>query len=179
MIGIKLMQTFSYKNKLYSIFLAFFISSCASGPYQHRFVEPYGDSEKSKQYWSIFKVDYSQVQEKKNQLDSSRNILFCQNEISSCNQEEVKDIKSIDTYKIELYPDLAKRYSFDKLKGDSFNYGFDKVRFFKSGFCGENGSCFGDISKGTGRAKTVFVNGYTRSDGTYVRSHYRSPPSGG
>src|ERR1051325_1283735 len=24
--------------------------------------------------------------------------------------------------------------------------------------------------------KTVHVNGYTRSDGTYVRGHYRSPP---
>ena len=27
--------------------------------------------------------------------------------------------------------------------------------------------------------KSVYVHGYTRKDGTYVRSHYRSPPGGG
>ena len=40
--------------------------------------------------------------------------------------------------------------------------------------CGENGSCYGDISTLTGRPKTSYVRGYTRRDGTYVRSHYRS-----
>jgi hypothetical protein len=40
--------------------------------------------------------------------------------------------------------------------------------------CAENGSCYGDISAETGRAKTTYVNGYTRKDGTYVRGHYRS-----
>jgi hypothetical protein len=35
---------------------------------------------------------------------------------------------------------------------------------------------YGEISKATGRAKTVHVNGYYRKDGTYVKSHYRSPP---
>lgn len=40
--------------------------------------------------------------------------------------------------------------------------------------CAENGSCYGDISTTTGRAKTTYVNGYTRKDGTYVRGHYRS-----
>lgn len=42
--------------------------------------------------------------------------------------------------------------------------------------CAENGSCYGDISVATGRAKTVAVRGYYRSDGTYVRGHYRSKP---
>lgn len=37
-------------------------------------------------------------------------------------------------------------------------------------------SGYGEISEKTGRAKTVHVNGYTRKDGTYVKSHYRSPP---
>jgi hypothetical protein len=40
--------------------------------------------------------------------------------------------------------------------------------------CAENGSCPGDISTATGRPKTVYVQGYTRKDGTYVRGHYRS-----
>ena len=42
--------------------------------------------------------------------------------------------------------------------------------------CAENGSCYGDISVNTGRAKTVRVGGYYRRDGTYVRGHYRSKP---
>jgi len=42
--------------------------------------------------------------------------------------------------------------------------------------CAENGSCYGDISTLTGRAKTVHVGGYYRKNGTYVRGHYRSRP---
>jgi hypothetical protein len=42
--------------------------------------------------------------------------------------------------------------------------------------CAENGSCYGDVSAATGRAKTVSVRGYYRRDGTYVRGHYRSSP---
>jgi hypothetical protein len=41
--------------------------------------------------------------------------------------------------------------------------------------CAENGSCYGDPNV-AGFPKTVFVNGYYRKDGTYVRSHYRSRP---
>ncbi len=44
------------------------------------------------------------------------------------------------------------------------------------GGCAENGSCYGDYSYNTGRPKTVHVEGYARSDGTYVRGHYRSAP---
>jgi hypothetical protein len=40
----------------------------------------------------------------------------------------------------------------------------------------ENGSYKGEISEATGRPKDVYVNGYYRKDGTYVRSHYRSAP---
>ena len=40
--------------------------------------------------------------------------------------------------------------------------------------CAENGSCYGDLSTTTGRAKTTHVKGYYRKDGTYVRGHYRS-----
>lgn len=42
----------------------------------------------------------------------------------------------------------------------------------------ENGSYYGELSELTGRPKTVYVRSYFRSDGTYVRSHYRSPPRG-
>ena len=40
----------------------------------------------------------------------------------------------------------------------------------------ENSSYYGEISDLTGRPKVVFVRGYYRKDGTYVRSHYRSLP---
>jgi hypothetical protein len=40
--------------------------------------------------------------------------------------------------------------------------------------CAENGSCYGEISNINGTPKTTHVNGYFRSDGTYVRGHYRS-----
>ena len=43
-----------------------------------------------------------------------------------------------------------------------------------TGGCAENGSCYGDVSSATGRAKTISVGGYYRRDGTYVRGHYRS-----
>ncbi len=39
----------------------------------------------------------------------------------------------------------------------------------------ENGSHYGQPNA-SGVPKTVHVDGYYRSDGTYVRSHYRSPP---
>ena len=46
--------------------------------------------------------------------------------------------------------------------------------YSNGGLCAENGSCYGDISNLTGKPKTVSVGGYYRSDGTYVRGHYRS-----
>lgn len=38
----------------------------------------------------------------------------------------------------------------------------------------ENGDQFGRDNDGDGRDETVYVEGYTRGDGTYVRSHYRA-----
>lgn len=40
--------------------------------------------------------------------------------------------------------------------------------------CSESGSCYGEISPATGKPKTVYVPGYFRSDGKYVRGYYRS-----
>lgn len=40
--------------------------------------------------------------------------------------------------------------------------------------CSEAGSCYGDISPATGRPKTVYVPGYFKSNGKYVRGYYRS-----
>jgi len=49
-------------------------------------------------------------------------------------------------------------------------------RPFDSGWAEER-SCYGDISAATGTPKSVYKNGYTHRDGTYVRSHSRSLPS--
>ena len=42
----------------------------------------------------------------------------------------------------------------------------------------EDGSYFGEIGALTGEPKTIYVKGYYRKDGTYVRSHYRSRSTG-
>jgi hypothetical protein len=42
-------------------------------------------------------------------------------------------------------------------------------------FVAENGSHYGQANA-NGVSKTVYVDGYYRSNGTYVRGHYRSPP---
>jgi hypothetical protein len=39
----------------------------------------------------------------------------------------------------------------------------------------ENGSYYGEPNE-NGVPKTVYVHGYYRRDGTYVRGYYRSPP---
>ena len=64
----------------------------------------------------------------------------------------------------------------------SSNYSTQSSNSLNSSYGGnqgvaENGSYYGEISEATGRRKTVHVNGYTRQNGTYVRGHYRSPPS--
>lgn len=43
-------------------------------------------------------------------------------------------------------------------------------------YVAENASYYGEVSDYTGRPKTVYVRGYFRKDGTYIRSHYRSSP---
>jgi hypothetical protein len=58
-------------------------------------------------------------------------------------------------------------------KNENLRYS-PKFDISKHTFCAENGSCRGDISFITGRPKTIFITGYNRKDGTYVRSHYRS-----
>ena len=40
--------------------------------------------------------------------------------------------------------------------------------------CSESGSCYGDISANTGRAKTTYVRGYCRKNGKCVGGYYRS-----
>jgi hypothetical protein len=40
----------------------------------------------------------------------------------------------------------------------------------------ENGDLYGYDNDGDGRTETVYVKGYYRKDGTYVRSHYRASP---
>jgi hypothetical protein len=40
----------------------------------------------------------------------------------------------------------------------------------------ENGDYYGIDNDGDGRIETVYVRGYYRKNGTYVRSHYRARP---
>lgn len=50
-----------------------------------------------------------------------------------------------------------------------------KRTIFTTPFVAENGSYYGQLNN-NGVPKTVYVNGYYRKEGTYVRSHFRSPP---
>jgi hypothetical protein len=85
---------------------------------------------------------------------------------------------------IEVF--TAKRASFEDLRKsiESKTVGnsrappsASKSPLFEYSFPGEDGSHYGEISKETGRPKVVFVSGYTRRDGTYVQSHFRSLPN--
>jgi hypothetical protein len=63
----------------------------------------------------------------------------------------------------------AKRQLGVQLKESSKNWTSTQTR-------AENGDVYGADNDGDGRVETVFVRGYYRKDGTYVRSHYRAKP---
>lgn len=69
---------------------------------------------------------------------------------------------------------------YDKSHRSTYNSAYNSSTYNSTtpsySVCAENGSCYGDISEATGRPKTVSVKSYYRTDGTYVRGHYRSPP---
>jgi len=67
------------------------------------------------------------------------------------------------TYNRSLYP-------------QPYNYLDSPTYIGTNPYVAENGSYRGQISRYRGRPKTVYVRGYYRRGGTYVRSHYRSPP---
>ncbi len=60
----------------------------------------------------------------------------------------------------------------------AWNQIFNVNQYFKvlpaTGIRAENGDLYGVDNDGDGRRETVFVHGYYRKDGTYVRSHYRA-----
>jgi len=72
-------------------------------------------------------------------------------------------------------PSSAESYSTSQQQESSVPY-YVPPRTVYQPPVAENGSYYGEISEGTGRPKTVHVEGYTRRDGTYVREHYRSAP---
>jgi len=70
----------------------------------------------------------------------------------------------------ELLEQLSENTSIELLKSYSVS---DYYNIYHP-FVAENGSYYGEISDYTGKPKNVYVKGYFRKDGTYVRSHYRS-----
>ncbi len=68
---------------------------------------------------------------------------------------------------------LQKQVNYKGLSNYQIQY---KQPTYSSPPIAENGSYYGQISESTVRPKTVYVRGYYRKDGTYVRSHYRSRP---
>jgi hypothetical protein len=62
------------------------------------------------------------------------------------------------------------------LKQGDINYAKKQLEKQSNVTRAENGDIYGIDNDGDGRAETVFVRGYYRKDGTYVRSHYRAKP---
>jgi hypothetical protein len=71
--------------------------------------------------------------------------------------------------KLQSVCNVSQVYAYNSGQGYNNNSGVQG-----RGGCAENGSCYGDISRFNGQPKTNYVNGYYRSNGTYVRGHYRS-----
>jgi hypothetical protein len=72
-------------------------------------------------------------------------------------------------------PDLSGLSSDDRSSRPDATTTAPSPNISGTGLGAENGSCYGDLNA-NGVPKTVHVNGYYRTDGTYVRGHYRSAP---
>ena len=104
----------------------------------------------------------------------------------SAKENPKKTTKNDPKYKDNLrtcldgrYPSLCKKkwlttQELERVVKAEKKYKKNIESYSNGGLCAENGSCYGDISNLTGKPKTVSVGGYYRSDGTYVRGHYRS-----
>ena len=57
-----------------------------------------------------------------------------------------------------------------------YNNSYSNSNSSTSPYRSENGDIKWYDSVGDGRLEPIFVNGYYKSDGTYVRSHYRAKP---
>ena len=121
------------------------------------------------------------------QAELRRNFVNCRSGNSfACNQDQLSDAQRDEVRQAELRRNFVNCRS-----GNSFacnqgqlteaqralaTAGSEPAARVLKPQCAENGSCYGDISAATGRPKTVYVGGYYRRDGTYVRGHYRSRP---
>jgi hypothetical protein len=113
-----------------------------------------------------------------------QNLHACQRGYSSCDTSLLTEPQQQQVYQLQLGTNDTAALQFNIPRNikpcgiDSSNCRslpqLRPVNPAHIGQCAENGSCYGDISKLTGRPKTVHVRGYYRKDGTYVRSHYRS-----
>jgi hypothetical protein len=76
---------------------------------------------------------------------------------------------SLPTYKRTKSPSAYKTPSLPADKAPS-----RPSRYKPDPYIAENGSYCGEISKRTNRPKNIYVQGYYRKDGKYVRGHYKS-----
>jgi hypothetical protein len=112
---------------------------------------------------SCDKKQLTELQSKKVQVEEEeRNFTYCLFDMpKNCNRQELSPSQ------LQLITEQQKASS------NNNSGAFSNVP--ASGpICAENGSCRGDISKNNNSPKTIYVNGYYRKDGTYVKAHYRS-----
>ena len=109
----------------------------------------------------------------------SKNLIACQHAFSTCdvNRLTEEDRLRYSTKKIRLSPEVQAQLKSAQTTSESNAKTAPNRQVQSPSYgCAENGSCYGEMSGATGRAKTVHVQGYYRKDGTYVRGHYRSKP---
>lgn len=71
----------------------------------------------------------------------------------------------------------ARRAHYERRDAKRDFYQRELERLSSTPAVAENGDLYNFDNDGDGRPEPTFVNGYHRSDGTYVRSHYRAKPT--
>jgi hypothetical protein len=124
------------------------------------------------QWCSTFGTDSSLC--KKSQLTKNQISQISKSEKNLSNLEKyLYRNQNLNSAKFTRYETLEFKSIVGTPKSQTLRYS-PQFEISKNTFCAENGSCLGDISMITGNPKTIFITGYVRKDGTYVRSHYRS-----
>lgn len=124
------------------------------------------------QWCSTFGTDSSLC--KKSQLTKNQISQISKSEKNLSNLEKyLYRNQNLNSAKFTRYETLEFKSIVGTPKSQTLRYS-PQFEISKNTYCAENGSCLGDISMITGNPKTIFITGYVRKDGTYVRSHYRS-----
>ena len=75
-----------------------------------------------------------------------------------------------------LYNNSKSLYNNSLNNNNLYNNSYSNSNSYTSPYRSENGDIKGYDNDGDGRLEPTYVKGYYKSNGTYVRSHYRAKP---